>query len=578
MLDHIKTLLWLKLILWKNTYRKGKIISVLFTAIFVISMLIVAIAVSIGTFFIGLYAPDKGSLQFYLLLIIDGLLIFFMIIWLIGLLTELQRSEIIDFRKMLYFPISLKMVFFLNFAISLITPASLFFLLPITTLTFGLCFNYGLQMIFSLFIAAAFFIMLAAWTYFFRGWLAVLLENKRRRRMFIAIASMSIILLVQVPNLINIFVLQPKRISSKTEQTTEKKTNYKEQRKAERKKRNEIIMLSNKIVPLGWFPLGVYSLSERKYLTSLICLTGICILGIIPLFAGYRSTKKFYYGSVKRGKIKTKINKTCDNRKKKRSIITWKPPFVSDDTGAVAAAGMIGYLRNPMFRMQFIMPIIGGGILLAMLIRTQSTHLDYILPFAIIYFPFFCFSKYIFNIFGVDKNSFSIFILMPIKKEKILLGKNLSIFFPLLLYLMIFCILGAIFTKINPVLTIIVFLQFVQIFMLLSIVGNFTSIFFPMPISSEVMRSQSLGSMNSIAVILTLFLMGTALTPSLFCLFIDLILARFFNYHHFSIGIILSLIMLPLVFFLYIKSNNFMGKLLMKRETIILEKLLHIKE
>src|SRR5205807_5013346 len=51
---------------------------------------------------------------------------------------------------------------------------------------------------------AAFVFMATAVTYQFQGWLASLMVNKRRRRTVIVVVTMVFVLLLQLPNLVNI--------------------------------------------------------------------------------------------------------------------------------------------------------------------------------------------------------------------------------------------------------------------------------------------------------------------------------------------------------------------------------------
>ena len=53
----------------------------------------------------------------------------------------------VDLRKMLYLPVSLKAVFGLNFAASLFTPATLFFALPVVGFAAGLAVGFGMRML-----------------------------------------------------------------------------------------------------------------------------------------------------------------------------------------------------------------------------------------------------------------------------------------------------------------------------------------------------------------------------------------------------------------------------------------------
>ena len=61
----------------------------------------------------------------------------------------------------------------------------------------------GITMLLVLLFVAAFMLMVTALTYQFQGWLAALMSNPRRRRTVIMIMTLSFVLIVQLPNLLN---------------------------------------------------------------------------------------------------------------------------------------------------------------------------------------------------------------------------------------------------------------------------------------------------------------------------------------------------------------------------------------
>ena len=56
-----------------------------------------------------------------LLYVWDGLVVAFLFFWLIGLLTDLQRSEALSLDKFLHLPVSLAGVFCINYLSSLLS-------------------------------------------------------------------------------------------------------------------------------------------------------------------------------------------------------------------------------------------------------------------------------------------------------------------------------------------------------------------------------------------------------------------------------------------------------------------------
>ncbi len=63
----------------------------------------------------GGYFCPAVSIRFDLLLVWDGLVLAFLFFWLIGLLLELQRSEVLSLDKFLHLPVSLRGAFLINY-------------------------------------------------------------------------------------------------------------------------------------------------------------------------------------------------------------------------------------------------------------------------------------------------------------------------------------------------------------------------------------------------------------------------------------------------------------------------------
>ena len=131
---------------------------------------------------------------------------FFLFFWMMGLLTELQRSETIDLQKLMHLPVALGQMFVVNYLVSHFA-LSLVLIVP---LMLGLCvgsaISRGPEMLLLLPLALSMILMITAWTYCLRGWLATMMTNPRRRRTVIMCISLAFVLIAQGPNLyFNVF-------------------------------------------------------------------------------------------------------------------------------------------------------------------------------------------------------------------------------------------------------------------------------------------------------------------------------------------------------------------------------------
>src|SRR5260221_10635470 len=120
---------------------------------------------------------------------------------MIGIVTEIQRSETIDLGRLLHLPVSLNEIFLINYFASHFTLSIVLALPAMLGLAVGLAFGKGPEMLLLLPLALSFIFMITAWTYCLRGWLVSLMVNQRRRRAIIVGITTGFILLGQLPNL-----------------------------------------------------------------------------------------------------------------------------------------------------------------------------------------------------------------------------------------------------------------------------------------------------------------------------------------------------------------------------------------
>ena len=133
----------------------------------------------------------------------DGVAAGFLFFWLIGLMSELQRTELLSLDNFMHLPVSPTGAFFINYVGSSIGLSLILFLPAMIGLGIGLTLSRGPAMLLLFPLIAAFFLMVTAVTYQFRGWLASMMTNPRRRRTIIAVVTLLFILVFQIPNILN---------------------------------------------------------------------------------------------------------------------------------------------------------------------------------------------------------------------------------------------------------------------------------------------------------------------------------------------------------------------------------------
>ncbi len=295
--------------------------------ILAVAALLIAAFMAVALFLIGLLLLPEAPPS-VLLYVWDGVVLVFLFWWGIGILTELQRSEALSLDKFLHLPVSLTSAFLINYCSSLLSLTMIVFLPAMIGLSFGLVFAFGPVMLLLFPLFAAFLLMVTALTYQFQGWLASLMANKRRRQTIIVMLTMGMILLCQLPNLVNVMRpwskpdselihLQERQAALKRAldageitppEFLERNNKLQEDYVLENKERSREFLatlewtarLVNLVLPPGWLPLGALNLAEGNVLPALLGTVGLSLIGGASLWRAYRTTIRYYTGQVTR--------------------------------------------------------------------------------------------------------------------------------------------------------------------------------------------------------------------------------------------------------------------------------------
>ena len=117
--QHFKAFVWLRWRLLYNQQRKAGVLSAVLLMIIAIGAVLTTIPLFIGTLILGLYAIPKAE-PMHLMYVWDGLVAAFTLFWMIGLITELQRSDVLSLSKFMHLPVSATGAFLINYLGSLI--------------------------------------------------------------------------------------------------------------------------------------------------------------------------------------------------------------------------------------------------------------------------------------------------------------------------------------------------------------------------------------------------------------------------------------------------------------------------
>ncbi len=572
--SQLRTIIWLRWRLTRNQWSRGGQLNAVLTIIIAVIGLGLSFAGGIAGLLAGTFALSKAS-PTVMLVVWDLIFGVFLFLWLAGIVSEIQRSEMIDINRLLHLPISLRNVFVINYLASHLTTSIILFLPGMLGLSLGLILGGRGFMIlmFPLVLGAVF--MITAWTYCLRGWLVTLMMNKRRRRTIIAGVTFAFILLSQLPYILGNLSHDRERHRPKTTESVQTE----QQSPTRPRGRDKIILpdgllLAHKAVPFLWVGNGAMSLATGNVWPAVLGAAGGFLLGGLGLRRAYRSTVRFYQGQTvgRRSKRKPKAEKLA---RKGSNFIERQLPGVHEEAAASALAFFRCLTRGPEVKMMlgtnFIMLLIFGTMIF---VRRSANIGDNLRPFiatGAVVFMSLGLSQLMYNLFGFDRGGFRQLVLLPTPRKQILLGKNLA-------FLPIAVGIGAIllvFVKVVMSISFVIFiaagLQLLAAFLMLSMVGNLISILVPYRIAPGSLKPTKSSTKTTILILLSRIFFPMIMAPIFFPPAIGLLFSSVGWLPAAPVNLLFSAVLLALLAFFYRLSLGPLGELLQRREKEILQ-------
>ncbi|MHC4726826.1 MAG: hypothetical protein ACYS17_06300, partial [Planctomycetota bacterium] len=548
--SQLRTIIWLRWRLTRNQWTRSGQLNTMLIMIVAVAVLVLGFVSGIAGVLIGFFVLVEAS-PTRLLLAWDMFVGVFLFVCMIGIVSEIQRSETIDISRMLHLPISLRDIFLVNYLASHLTFGIILFLPLVLGLCLGLILGGRWLMILMFPLVLGLVFMTTAWTYCLRGWLAALMVNKRRRRAIIAGVTFSFIIIMQIPNLISNLTRDHKRHSPKTTKSApldEQVVKRPEDR--EKMPLPRTFLVAHKVVPFLWVGNGAMSLGNGNVLPAVLGAAGAFCIGGLGLRRAYRTTLRFYQGHtiVKSTKQKPKTKKAPILGK---NFLERRLPGIPDEAAALALAFFRSLTRASEVKMalatNFILLLFFGTMFFAKRVSNLSDNLRLFVASGPIMFTFLGMSHLMFNQFGFDRGGFRQLVLLPVSRRHILLGKNLA-------FLPIAIVLGSILLLIIKIALSISFtiilsacLQLVATFLLLSIVGNLISIFVPYHIAPGSMRKTKTSAMTSFLIFMSRLLFPMAIVPMLLPPAIGLLMSHLGWLPAGPVNLVLSMVLLALL-------------------------------
>lgn len=571
--DQLRTILWLRLRLTRNQWARTGGLGAVIAAVGAVVVIVSAAGLCLGAAALGFWVLDDVQPRVILVvtLVATGVFLF---LWLIGLTMDLQRSETIDLQRLLHLPVQLGQIFVVNYAASHLAISVLLFVPAVIGLSIGLALSRGPQMLLLIPLALAMVLMVTAWTYLLRGWLATLMTNPRRRRAIVMGLSMGLILLVQAPNLY-FNVLRGDRDREPAGET-------REQRRARDARENEemfaLVMRYQVAVPPLWVPVGAGALVEGRLMPALWGTMGMLALGGLGLRRSYRSTLRFYQGETggKASAIRpvTPEVRTTAPVRDGTALIERSLPGVPDPAAAVALATFQSMLRAPEIKMQwgtsFLVTLVVGA---SLLFRSSGDLPIWAGPFlatGVVAFSMFLSIGLVGNQFGFDRDGFRAVVLSPIERWHVLFGKNLAAFPAAATSATILLTVLGVWLSLPILVVLASLLQLLIGICLTMIVGNVLSILVPYRVQSGSMKPTKMPAGAMLLMVVLQMAMPIALVPAFLPPLAGFLSARYWGLDAAVVNASLSLVMAGAMALVYWWTLGPAGRWLHRREQKIL--------
>ena len=478
------------------------------------------------------------------LLTLNLLLIVYLIGWFWGFAMEMQRSDVIDVKKMLHFPVPLSVINAINYLVSLIGFTSLFYGASVLGLSAGLARTFGPGQLFTLVPAAVFWFAASAWAYCLRGLMAVWMENKRRRRLLMTVLPLFFMAAGFLPMLLTNTMGSGHSGADLVRWLNEPAQFLWVER-------------ASRVLPTGWLALALSGIMTGAG-PILLPQLALLLLGAAGYHLGYRMTARYCFDLDRHAAGPAKAAPV-----EAAPLTARRLPWLADDTAALALAAFLSFTRHPQMRAMLLAPFGMVILLLVMNSRTVFTGQNLGMPILLVMWPYLMFSAFFFNLFGMDPRGFRAIMSLPVPRHRVLLAYHLAIL-PLAGGMgALFALLGGWFFSMGPQSIGVALLQVILLFLLFALAGSFVSIYAPFTMGRNMMRGQR--SRSLLLALIMPFAVALLMLPTSLCLLIDGIVSRW-GLLGFPAGLVLSLVFIGATLAAYPLVLRHAGDLLMVRE------------
>ena len=355
----------------------------------------------------------------------DAVVFGFLLFWMTGVVAELQRSELFGVEKFLHLPVTLGGVFLMNYLTSFVSITLIVFVPAMTGLILALARTHGSMQLFTFVPMAALVFAVTAVTYQFRGWIAAMMTNPRRRKFVISLITMIFVLIVQIPNFVNLAMQsgsEPGDVGSRARKRITRAAypsgRHADGRSRQRGRADRLASLCGHGGDRGALRAGAdrerLPVADRRGQSA----------ALVPDHDPHAHRR--FHGTA-RPPRRAPATRPATNR---TLLVERSVPGLSEHASAIATTSLRSLLRAPEAKIMLMTPVIMVLIFGVMfLTRSFRPAPEYrpVIAFGALASGLLSMGNLVINPFGFDRAGFRALVMSSADRRDILIGKNLSI-------------------------------------------------------------------------------------------------------------------------------------------------------
>ncbi len=594
---HLKTFVWLRWRLAVNQTRRSGPGGAVVSAIVTVLMTAGGGVTLIVGFLVGFLALRTGPSR-AVMVVWDGAIVGFVFFWLVGLMSELQRSDALSLDRFLHLPVSPTGAFLINYLGSSVSLSLVLMLPAMTGLSAGLVLSRGPGMLVAVSAGGG-----------------VLPDDDRRD--------------VPVPRVAGQHDGKPEAPAdhhggragpcssccsnsptcgstwapargsgAKRERsvirTLDKdlaagritREEYSTRRPASPARDSddgyETARMVNMIVPPGWLAYGAEAAADGRVWPAWAGVLGMGLIGAVSLRRAYGTTLRLYRGDFDSGRRAAAVgNPRCvapAGPSPRVSPPRWwnaRLPWMSERVSSVAVTGFRSWMRASEMKMALFTPVMmlvvfarmfaGGSGTAPELVRplTTSGLAGLVLILGMV--------GPVGNQFGYDRAGFLAFVLSPAPRRDVLMGKNLSLLPFALVTMVVMVGLSQWFNPMRLDHLVALLFQLVSMYLLFCLAGNLLSIIGPIALKPGSGMPAGHQGIRSFAPLLFMVVVPMLLGLTLIPLGIEALLSVMNWFAWFPAYLVFGAVQAVVMIWLYRRVLDWEGGLLQRREPQILD-------